>query len=54
MKFTGVFDDNRTLKQNIEGLEVKNKQLLASLERNVADRAREYKEKTVDTLTFSP
>ena len=53
-QLTNAYTDNENLKQNVLDVENKNKKLFATLEKALADRAREYKGKTEDILGVSP
>ena len=44
-------DDNDSLRLNINDIESKNRSLVTTLDKNIAERAREYKERTVERLT---
>ena len=50
----GVQFDNEELRKTVDDVETKNKKLFAALEKALADRAREYKERTEDILGTSP
>lgn len=43
-------NENALLKNNIEDVEDKNKKLFQTMEKTLADRAREYRDKTSDIL----
>lgn len=46
--------ENEILRQNVADVEAKNKKIFAALEKSLADKARDYKEHTVDILNASP
>lgn len=45
-----LLDDNSILKESVADLEAKNKQLFDNLEKELAQRAKEYKERTIQIL----
>jgi hypothetical protein len=54
VKYATLCDENAGLRQNVLDVEQKNRELLARLETNLHERAREYKERAVDALSGSP
>ena len=48
--YSMLLDDNRLLKESIADLEMKNRQLFENLEKELAQRAKEYKDRTISIL----
>ena len=48
--YSMLLDDNRLLKESVADLEMKNRQLFENLEKELAQRAKEYKDRTISIL----
>jgi X-linked retinitis pigmentosa GTPase regulator len=50
VEYKALLNDNRILKESVTELEMKNRQLFENLEKELAQRAKEYKDRTISIL----